>query len=51
MGLFTKGKRPREGKTDQDRLSRLPLLALPLLADGAIFLSTKVLKRKAKEAE
>lgn len=30
-------------------LPRLPLLALPLLADGAIFLSTKVLKRKAEE--
>jgi hypothetical protein len=30
---------------------RLPLLALPLLADGAILLSTKVLKRKAEAAE
>ena len=29
----------------------LSLLALPLLADGAIFLSAKVLKRRAEEAE
>lgn len=29
----------------------LSLLALPLLADGALVLSAKVLKRKAKEAE
>ena len=30
---------------------RLPLLALPLLADGAILLSTKVLKRRSEEAK
>ncbi len=30
---------------------RLSLLALPLLADGALFLSAKVLKKKAEETE
>lgn len=30
-------------------LPRLPLLALPLVADGVVFLSTKVMKRRAEK--